>query len=368
MNWWPLPVADRAAQERRWRAFTWLRGALAGLARPDIFPGQAAQWPAGRDAGASIIALADHHMVTPALAYLLRDHAGVPPEFARHLEAVRYLNGQRNEAIVTGIESAASALTAAGIEPVFLKGAASVLDALFPEIACRFLGDVDLLVGEADVIRAGAVLREAGFSSVEQRAWEVVATPQHHLPIMRNPLTGVGIEIHWRMVDPLAGRLPDAARVLGRAVPRVFCDRTYLIPHPADRALQNIIHHHVSDLAYFERTCELRQVLDLALIVRRYREQATGELEGGMLPPNLEKIAAHALGLARWLGGEDVNPAPLERIRPRIERPPRRSYTLLALHWRKIRDNPRYTANYLRPSRWPARLRNFRASLRRPGY
>src|SRR3546814_8870428 len=86
------------------------------------------------------------HATTPALGLAIGNDPALPAEIADHLAAVRYLNAERNARILDGIDSVAAVLADHGVDAVFLKGAASLIDALHADPAARFVGDIDVLV------------------------------------------------------------------------------------------------------------------------------------------------------------------------------------------------------------------------------
>jgi len=82
---------------------------------------------------------------------------------------------------------------------IALKGLA-LAESIYGDIAVRPMSDLDLLVKEKDLIRAGRILLTMGY---KQRfpAWESMAKTFHHLPHFSNK-SGVIIELHWNIVPP----------------------------------------------------------------------------------------------------------------------------------------------------------------------
>src|SRR3546814_21006466 len=84
--------------------------------------------------------MAADHAITPALSFAIGNDPALPAEIADHLAAVRYLNAERNARILDGIDSVAAVLADHGVDAVFLKGAASLIDALHAAPAAPFAG------------------------------------------------------------------------------------------------------------------------------------------------------------------------------------------------------------------------------------
>ena len=106
------------------------------------------------------------------------------------------------------------AFAAAGLEPLLLKGGALAY-AYYPDPALRFREDADLLVREAEVDRAGEVLRALGYSrrmgpaTALQSSWNVrdARGMYHH------------VDLHWRVNNSqLLGRVLTYDELRPRAV------------------------------------------------------------------------------------------------------------------------------------------------------
>lgn len=82
---------------------------------------------------------------------------------------------------------------------IALKGLA-LAKSIYGDIALRPMSDLDLLVKEEDLVKAGRILLTLGYNQCSP-AWEsTTKTLHHHLPSFRNK-NGVSIELHWNIVD-----------------------------------------------------------------------------------------------------------------------------------------------------------------------
>jgi hypothetical protein len=88
-----------------------------------------------------------------------------------------------------------------GIETICLKGAALVLTA-YPHPALRPMGDLDLLVREADVPRALRVAQALGFTLLRPGLTGARLRTKHEIGLTRrlDDGTRVYLEIHWRFI------------------------------------------------------------------------------------------------------------------------------------------------------------------------
>src|SRR3546814_13724953 len=73
---------------------------------------------------------------------------------------------------------------------VFLKGAASLIDALHADPAARFVGDIDVLVPPERARDASAALVAHGFAEIDTYPRRWIAQRHHHLPMHRHIDTG----------------------------------------------------------------------------------------------------------------------------------------------------------------------------------
>ncbi|HEY5522488.1 MAG TPA: nucleotidyltransferase family protein [Desulfuromonadaceae bacterium] len=82
---------------------------------------------------------------------------------------------------------------------IALKGLALAKN-IYGDIALRPMFDMDLLLKEEDLIRAGRILLTLGYRQ-DLPAWESMLKTYHHLPPFKNK-NGTIIELHWNIVTP----------------------------------------------------------------------------------------------------------------------------------------------------------------------
>jgi hypothetical protein len=242
---------------------------LCRLAGGWLTPADYIPLPAGHSWEA-LIEAASYHLVTPTLAYCLRGRGDVPQPVSEYLDGVFFLNRERNETLVGGLAAALKALNAAGIQPTLLKGIASIASGLYPDPAMRILGDIDLLVQGDEGESAARMLASLGFEAIPSD--RVDYGEHHHLAPQRDPVTGMIIELHVRPVLRQWDRLLDAISLREQARPIRFQGSSVLIPSPTHRMIHNIVHNQLSDRNYAGRQLNIRQVLELAALVRRHVE------------------------------------------------------------------------------------------------
>ena len=84
--------------------------------------------------------------------------------------------------------------------PVIALKGLSLAKSIYGDIALRPMYDMDLLVREEDLVRAGRILLTLGYKQYFP-AWENTLKIFHHLPPFTNR-SGTIIELHWTIVTP----------------------------------------------------------------------------------------------------------------------------------------------------------------------
>ena len=87
-----------------------------------------------------LIEVSRSHYVAPSLAWCLRGDALLPADVRRHFDALLMLNGKRNEKLLKGLARVATVLNAVDVEPVLLKGAAHLVEGVYPTRSLRVVG------------------------------------------------------------------------------------------------------------------------------------------------------------------------------------------------------------------------------------
>ena len=246
----------------RWRVYTAICDRLsAGLL------GTAPSPPVTDQPWESIIEASSHHLVTPALAWSMRN-ADCPPDVRAYFEAVLTLNRNRNQTIVATLARVVSTLNGAGIEPVLLKGAAHLADGIYPDPGVRIVGDVDLLVPAGSAPDALQSLLRSGF--VAAAPTPLVSLPMHHLPRLCERETGVAVEVHTEVVRRRDEAFVPVPWFLEGAQAIAFRGVSMRIPDATRRVAHAIVHDQLQDGGYRHRAARLRPLLDLAMIRARH--------------------------------------------------------------------------------------------------
>jgi len=137
------------------------------------------------------------HRLLPLLYHNLRAH-GLDDPSLPYYKAVYRQTWYKNNTLFYQISTVLTALQAAGLDTLVLKGAPLAIQ-YYQDIGLRPMGDFDLLVRTADTHRAVAVLAEHGWRSHEQPV-----IPPGYLDIQQAGTfihaDGRHFDLHWHVL------------------------------------------------------------------------------------------------------------------------------------------------------------------------
>ena len=234
-----------------------------------------------------VVAFASSQLILPALAGRIGGAMVAPPdEVGAFLDGIEARTLARNEALRAALFEIGAAFEGVSAPPIVLKGGAFLLDAMEQErcAAWRFMSDLDVLVGEAELDHAIERLEGLGFRAVEAGG---ALGAGHHAPPMIAPCGTYCVEPHMRLSDrDEAGLSPDEMRA--RAVP---AGHRLLAPSPVDRLGHMIGHAQLHNRNAVVGRVVLKEIVDLQVLGRMI------EIDGGLL----DQI--FAAPRARWAAG-----------------------------------------------------------------
>ncbi|HWL69183.1 MAG TPA: nucleotidyltransferase family protein [Geminicoccus sp.] len=286
--------------------------------------GRIGDWP-------GLIQAADRHHVLPVLGPALQ-RAGLierlPAEVADLFAFIHGANIERNTRLRHSLIEVVALLNQHGIEPTLLKGAIRLTDDLYPDPGWRIMADLDLLVAD-QAGRAFELLVARGYRPPDQ-----AGTPEHHLPTLIHPHSGVQIELHRQVLHARVPPILQPAELCRQARPVRLDGAVALLPDPTSQLLHLIVHHQLSNRGLTHGRVSLRTLLEAGLLVAQLRpdevEAALARLGGfGHRRAGSVLLA----GLQAFLGIEPAGFAPdrLDRLHCRIASLRQRHPRLLAL-------------------------------------
>lgn len=251
----------------------------------------------------------------------------IPPEAARHLDAVRQLSRRQALSVRWEVHGLQRALCRLGIPLVLLKGAAYAVSD-HPVGRGRLFGDIDILVPHDALGDVELRLMVAGWASAKTSPYDqrYYRTWMHELPPMVNVRRGTVLDVHHTILPLTSRHNPDVGTIIREAstLPGLPAVR---IPRPEHLLIHSIVHL----LHEGELHNGLRDLFDIDGLLRAGAKEADFWLRVGEASRTLDVVAPVAFGLhlARLLLDSPIPPPVLEDMLNAAGRPASRLLTML---------------------------------------
>ncbi len=207
------------------------------------------------------------HLVFPAL-YLQLKRAGLltelPTDLMDYMESYTSQNRDRNQQILDQAHQVAALLNKQGINPVFLKGTAHLLDQLYEDIAERMVGDIDLLVNENEMVKAAELLMNKGYEPLSLYNPKDMKMTKHYPRLIHNHKIAA-VEIHRQLLMFPWDKDFDG-RFIIRNSRKLELPGSVYVPCDAHQIIHNILNFQINDFGYYYGWVSLRQGYDLFLL------------------------------------------------------------------------------------------------------
>lgn len=221
----------------------------------------------------SVVEIANAHFLTASLYYSLLEKDLLrfieDEELLNYLEQIYTINLKRNQKIIEQSKEIAQVLLKKEITPVFLKGAASLLQNDYKGPGMRFLSDIDFYVLENDFGKAKEQLLASGYIPNRIKGIKNIEKHHHWWP-MCHPKWDVVIELH-RLI------LTYPYSQLMRCKKRDFQDSVHhtnvAVLSPTFRLIHTFVHSDIVDRKYALKEIDLRQLYEMSMLIDRYRSQ-----------------------------------------------------------------------------------------------
>ncbi len=252
---------DRSRTEERLLSFLRADPGGAGVAGAEVM--SSTDWQ-------DLLRTSALHGVTPLLYHRLttfHTNAPIPAEVIRELRRSYLQNAGRNMGLYHELGKLLGRLRQDDIPVIALKGV-HLAAAVYRNIALRPMGDIDLLVKQADLLRVQERLVEQGYIASK----EETGCARAHLP----PYTKKGslpVEIHFHIVGPPFSLQVDVEKLWVRARMSSIQGIEVLTFRPEDLLLHLCMHvsfHHAFDNG-------IRPLFDISHTIEHYAEELDWE-------------------------------------------------------------------------------------------
>lgn len=220
----------------------------------------------GKPAWETVVFLANHYLVTPALGSALqrKDLWDVLDEdLKQYLEEIHRLNLERNRLVKQEATRAARCLNAAGIEPVLLKGGANLFTNPYGDMGARMMIDVDMLLPEPICSEATKVLMEHGYNEMQRPEDE--EDTAHGEPLFRDGAVA-RIELHTRLLHHNEPQVITAQDAWEKARRLTYQDVDFRVLSPEHWFVYNFVHSEIRHEHFARGLIGLRDLYDLSAV------------------------------------------------------------------------------------------------------
>lgn len=216
------------------------------------------------------VKLGSDNLVLPALYLKLQKHqltGFLPEELNEYLLGVLQLNRERNQKVLTQARYIRDTLLTADIKSLFMKGTGHMLDGLYSDIGERMVYDLDVLVGEGQMLKAAEMLRNEGFITQKKFNPQAMESTMHYPILLRSDLVA-GVEIHRMAVQYLYQKKFTTSGILAKQV-AASSDKEFMVMQLRDRIIHNFLHAQLMHSGHYHTDVSLRDLYDLLLLSRK---------------------------------------------------------------------------------------------------
>lgn len=254
-----------------------LRGAFAGPFAASNLPANASEWE-------QVLRVSSDHLATLQLRWALQAQglfSELPSDVAEFLDAVYWLNLERNQQCENQLAQLIPLLNRIGVQPVLLKGAAAIVGGLYPSSGERMISDLDILIPGARLPEILEKLAEVGYQphlAVGQKLPDPVGfAAHHHYPPMVSREWSSSVELHVQPVRLAVVRFLANEEVFRDAVPRAWRGGVCLLPSPTHFMIHNVVHAFLVNVQSHLERVSLRQLFEFVLASRTWEDQIDWE-------------------------------------------------------------------------------------------
>ena len=223
----------------------------------------------------NIVEIANHEFLTSAFFYQLDKNnffkSNYDEELFTYLNEIFRLNTNRNAQIVEQLKEIVSILSSANIEPLLLKGSASLVEDDYAHIGIRFLSDIDFMVHPEQIKEAYTLLINSGYKKVD--ADFTVHDSYHHLWPIEKEGFPVMVELHRRVMGGNSGieYIPFSAKTSYKSNNPDFLNAWVF--NPTYKLYHAFLHTELDDNNYNLKHLDLRHLYDFTVLTKKYYDQ-----------------------------------------------------------------------------------------------
>jgi hypothetical protein len=197
----------------------------------------------------------------------------IPNDLSEYLKEVFALNTERNKKILAESLLVNRLLKDGGIQCVFMKGVANLMDGLYAHVGERMIYDIDIIVPRDLMVPASELLLKNGYVPVKKYNPRTLASTMHY-PLLIREGSVAGIEIHRLPTQYLYMKALSAEDVFRESVNARNEKEVFIMGHQ-QRMIHNFIHAQLMHNGHYHASVSLRDLYDLFLLGRTMEPEET---------------------------------------------------------------------------------------------
>lgn len=227
------------------------------------------------------VALCSNHLILPVIYLKFLKHGileYLPEELSEYLKDIYELNLSRNKQILIQLQEITAILNKGNIYPVFLKGAAHLLDELYSDTGERILGDIDFLVPEKDYLPSARLLENDGYAFYTPIMLFHVIEKMKHYPALSKQGCPAFLEIHRLLTEKNLRWFNPAITDKDKRTVKMLKGCYVLSDH--HKIIHNFVHAQLNHDGHIKGIVSFRDLYDLYLLSKRSAlKQTTPEIK-----------------------------------------------------------------------------------------
>ncbi|PHS73134.1 MAG: hypothetical protein COB22_02385 [Cycloclasticus sp.] len=201
----------------------------------------------------------------------------LPSDLVEYISEIYNANEERNIQMRLALIELLSALNAASIDSILLKGASTFCDNLYGDLGSRVMGDLDVLVPADKVEQSQLILDKLGYVAIPNKGMELEGLPtdvRHHQLLQHYiPNTPVVVEIHFKLSYAMVGRMLPVETAWKNRVTVCLQTEATSVLSPSDKLILNTGHALVPHREYIRGYISLLQLTEFTNLTVRYGDE-----------------------------------------------------------------------------------------------
>ncbi|MFB1027053.1 MAG: nucleotidyltransferase family protein [Flavobacteriaceae bacterium] len=200
----------------------------------------------------------------------------LPSDLVKYMGYITELNRERNLAIIEQAKELNSFLKSHSIQPVFIKGTASIVQGLYHDVAERMVGDIDFIVPIEQYQASYDLLKTQGYIRVNKTKYDHPNYNYKHQPRLCHSSKIAAVEVHKELLDKKKYNLEFNYKKISKS--SFETENGFLVMGYRDQLALSIMANQINDYGQYFKKISLRNAYDVLLFSQK--TDAVKALEG----------------------------------------------------------------------------------------